>query len=177
MLYTQDIYPRMKPFVCVLRYCTLRITSRVARFFLVGTYNIPKREKYTRWPHNTQNGLTKFTPNRRKINQMDFKNTKIFHYKTIQNFPKSGFWFENIDTVWQPGSQAVAFGKAIICVCSRAKPPLLDIHKFESSFDCPHCLRLGLVKINSNLVQFKSHDRKTNSTFNICISFDLESML
>jgi hypothetical protein len=35
--------------------------------------------------------------------------TNIFHYKTLQNFPKLGFWFENKGNIWQPWSGREGF--------------------------------------------------------------------
>jgi hypothetical protein len=46
-------------------------------------HNIPKWEKYTKWPQNRPNGL--------KIDQMAIKYANNFHCKTLQNLPKSGF--------------------------------------------------------------------------------------
>jgi hypothetical protein len=68
-------------------------------------YSIPKRKKtiptkhsIIKWPQNIPNG--------RKIHQMAFKITSIFHCMTLENLPK--FWFENM-----PSGNPTKMGKNI----------------------------------------------------------------
>jgi hypothetical protein len=49
-------------------------------------YNLPKREKYTKWPQKPQT-----IPNDRKPDQMSIKCNHIFYCMTFQNLPKVGF--------------------------------------------------------------------------------------
>jgi hypothetical protein len=62
--------------------------------------NMPNDHKICipKWPQNISNG--------RKIDQMVIKYTKIFHCKTLLNFPKLGFsvWKQ---IIWQPCSECV----------------------------------------------------------------------
>jgi hypothetical protein len=58
--------------------------------------------KNTKWPWNIPNGRKKF--------QMAMKyykwmwNIPIFHSIALQSLLKSGFWYKNIPTIWQPWS-------------------------------------------------------------------------
>jgi hypothetical protein len=89
------------------------VVFRVARFFF--WYNIPKREKYTKWPQNVPNDhkmyqmTTKCTmwpqnvPNDHKMYLMTINYTKLSYNiptsyitRPSQIYPKWYFWFENI---------------------------------------------------------------------------------
>jgi hypothetical protein len=68
--------------------------------------NIPKPEKYTKWPQNMYYKWPLDRPNCRKIDQMAIKYTSIFHRKDYNKiYPNWDFWFENTRTIWQPWSR------------------------------------------------------------------------
>jgi hypothetical protein len=64
-------------------------TGRVARFFLVQTYQNGK--KYTKGPQT----IPEIIPNGLKIFQIFIKYNSIFHSKALQNVTKVGFLVEN----------------------------------------------------------------------------------
>jgi hypothetical protein len=66
----------------------------------LSCYSRPKPEKIyqitrknSKRPQNMANGC--------KIYRMDIKYTNIFHYRTVKNLPKFGFWVWNY-SIWQP---------------------------------------------------------------------------
>jgi hypothetical protein len=72
-------------------------------------HNIPKRENIpnghkmyqmatncTKWPQIVPNGHKIYQLSLKYTYQTAIKYSSIFHYKTLQNLPKMGIWFENI---------------------------------------------------------------------------------
>jgi hypothetical protein len=59
--------------------------------FLLGP-NIPKREKFAKWPQAIPNGHKSYQMAIKYRFQMVIKYTNIFHSKALQNLPKLGFF-------------------------------------------------------------------------------------
>jgi hypothetical protein len=76
--------------------------------------------KNIKWPQNVSNG--------RKIDLMDIKYTNIFHYKTLQNLSKLGFFVWK-QTIWHPWSEfafQITNNQSTSCF-SRQRPICADL--------------------------------------------------
>jgi hypothetical protein len=69
----------------LLEFSTTYICMQGCQIFLGPKYQ--NGEKYTKLPQNIPNG--------HKIDQLVIKYIKIFHSKTLQNYPNWDFWLEN----------------------------------------------------------------------------------